>query len=80
MTTRKNGRFYKVVGGDFGIYWASGRWHRFDCIGCMYATGILRPEDRIAGPLPIQINNLPVEHRHDRELHADWLQKGKPIK
>lgn len=80
MTTRKNGQFYKVVGGEFGIYWKDGRWHRFDCIGCMYAAGILNPTDRLGGPPPINLSFIPVEHRHDVALHADWLRAGKPIK
>lgn len=80
MTTRKNGQFFKAVGGDFGCYWKNGRWHRFDCIGCMYAAGILRPADRLSGPMPMQLSYLTVEHRHDPILHADWIQKGKPTK
>lgn len=77
--TIKNGKFYKAVGGDHGMYWMSGKWHRFDCIGCMYASEILKPTDRLNGALPNSFKDLPVEHRHDVTLHANWLHNGKQI-
>ena len=76
---RKNGQFIKVVGGDFGVYFKSGKPIRFECIGCMYAEGILKPTDRIQGFLPQGFNMMPVMHRHDIAIHKKWLLDGKPI-
>ena len=76
----KNGQWTKAIGGDFGEYYKSGQWHRFECIGCMFANGLLKPSDRIQGRNPSnKLNQMPVEHRHDPKIHGDWLKAGKPI-
>ena len=74
----KNGQFYKAVGGDQGAVKLNGRWHRFDCVGCMYAKGIINPVDRLQG-VAINLNALQVEYRHEPEAHTAWLKAGKPI-
>lgn len=75
----KSGNFVKAAGGDFGAFWQGGRWHRFDCIGCMYAQKILKPTDRLQGrALPVRFTQMEVEYRHDSATHAAWLSAGKP--
>ena len=75
---KKDFVFRKAIGGDFGVWWQKGKWHRFECLGCMYASGILNPLDKEAGTLPQKFASMSVEQRHDVKLHGDWLRAGKP--
>jgi hypothetical protein len=76
----RNGQWVKACGGDFGAYWKSGAWHRFDCIGCMFALKLLHPSNRLQGrTLPQDYHLMPVEHRHDKVVHGQWLAEGRPI-
>lgn len=80
----RKGEYHKVVGGNFGAYWNGRKWERFDCDGCMVAAGLVHPGDRRQGPpTPKAVEALrfgKVVHRHNRELHSQWLKDGKPIR
>lgn len=77
----KNGSWIKATSGDFGVYYKGGKPVRFECIGCMFAQGLLHPYERLQGAhLPQNFSSLPVMHRHDVEIHKQWLLAGKPVK
>lgn len=85
MRARK-GQWVKQTGGDSGAWFNGRRWVPFECIGCMYAKGILKPTDRLGGEVfPTMYRVLktratdPGYVRHDKDVHNAWLQAGKPI-
>ena len=87
MTTKlRKGQYYKVTGGDFGVYWDGNSWIRFGCIGCEYARNNLNPLDRLNGNYQdrpaaweaMTKTKLLPEHSHDVKLHKTWLAAGKP--
>lgn len=79
------GQWVKVTGGDAGAYFDGREWIPFECIGCMFARGILDPNDRVSIPaakrglakLEGRANN-PKYVRHDRNIHNEWIKAGKP--
>jgi hypothetical protein len=81
------GQWVKVTGGDQGIYFDGYKWIPFECVGCMFAKGIIKPTDRlqlvekavICNRLLNSRANNPLYIKHDREIHNKWILDGKPI-
>jgi hypothetical protein len=82
LRNRQKGDWSKVTGGDAGAFYDGHHWVGFDCIGCMFASGILEPLRRVQlGDVATQVydamrNNK--QYGHDRLLHNAWLAAGKP--
>lgn len=84
MRPRK-GQWVKEVGGDSGAWFNGRKWVPFECLGCMFAQGIIKPADRLGGEaypamyrvLKARATN-PDYMRHDKIVHNRWILAGKP--
>ena len=78
----KKGDYLKQVGGDSGIVYDGFNWVKFECSGCVLASGIAL--NRLQNGNHITVINRYFKNQktilhHDKELHNAWLQAGKPI-
>ena len=71
------GDYMKAEGADWGAYWNGKIWVYFQCVGCEYARG--NAKKRIQNSKRVKLGKWNQEHTHNKELHNQWIQSGKPV-
>ena len=82
MTKKFNdGDYLGIVGSYSGLVYLNGKWHKYECGGCLRGLGILKNRLNNGSHKIIlgKFKTMQFEYKHDIELHKKFLESKKSI-